>query len=75
MKMQDEIDCYTEMTYNILQTYTDHEIVALGDLLPTELKATSKKVENVPLTPNESSYIQVFLHAILLLRISPYLVT
>ena len=31
-------------------------MVALGGLLPTELKATLKKVWNVPLTPNPHSY-------------------
>eukprot|EP00731_Ephydatia_muelleri_P008882 Em0004g1220a len=62
MKMQDEIGRYTEMTSFILQTHTDHEMVALGDLLPTELKATLKKVENVSLTPNQSSDIHVSLH-------------
>ena len=61
MKMQDEIVRYTEMTSHILQTHTDHEMVALGDLLPTELKATLKKVENVSLTPNQSSGIHVSL--------------
>ena len=35
MKMQDEIGCYTEMTSHILQTHTDHEMVALGDLHAT----------------------------------------
>ena len=62
MKMQDEIGRYTEMTSLILQTHTDHEIVALGDLLPTELKTTLKKVENVSLTLNHSSDIHVSLH-------------
>ena len=61
MKMQDEIGHYTEMTSHILQTHTDHEMVVLGDLLPTELKATLKKVENVSLTPNQSSDIHVSL--------------
>ena len=61
MKMQNEIGHYTEMTSHILQTHTDHEMVALGDLLPTELKATLKKVENVSLTPNQSSDIHVSL--------------
>eukprot|EP00731_Ephydatia_muelleri_P028889 Em0020g533a len=50
-----------EMTSNILQTHTDHKMVALGDLLPTELKATLKKVENESLTPNQSSDIHVTL--------------
>ena len=61
MKMQDEIGRYTEMTSHILQTHTDHEMVALGNLLPTELKAILQKVENVSLTPNDSSDIHVFL--------------
>ena len=62
MKMQDEIDRYTEMTSHILQTHTDQEMVALGDLLPTELKAILKKIENVSLTPNQTSDIHVSLH-------------
>ena len=61
MKMQDEIGCYTEMTSHILQTHTDHEMAALGDQLATEFKATLKKVENVSLTPNQSSDIHVSL--------------
>ena len=62
MKMQDEIGHYTEMTSHTLQTHTDHEVVALGDLLPTELKAILKKAENVSLTPKQSSDIHVTLH-------------
>ena len=61
VKIQDEIGRYTEMTSHILQTHTDHEVVALGDLLPTELKATLKKVEGVSLTPSQSSDIHVTL--------------
>eukprot|EP00731_Ephydatia_muelleri_P032680 Em0024g224a len=61
MKMQDEIGRYTEMTSHILQTHTDHEMAALGNQLATELKATLKKVENVSLTPNQSSDIDVSL--------------
>ena len=61
VKIQDEIGHYTEMTSHILQTHTDHEVVALGDLLPTELKATLKKVEGVSLTPSQSSDIHVTL--------------
>ena len=49
LKMQDEIGRFTEMTSHILQTHTDHEVVALGGLLPTELKATVKKVGRVSL--------------------------
>ena len=61
MKMQDEIGHYTEMTSHIFQTHTDHEMVALGNLLPTELKATLKKVGNVFLTPIQSSDVHMFL--------------
>ena len=61
VKMQDEIVGYTEMTSHILQTHTDHEVVALGGLLPTELKATLKKVGNVSLTPSQYSDIHVSL--------------
>ena len=61
VKIQDEIGRYTEMTSHILQTHTDHEVVALGDLLPTELKATLKKVEGVSLTPSQFSDIHVTL--------------
>ena len=53
VKIQDEIGRYTEMTSHILQTHTDHEVVALGDLLPTELKTTLKKVEEVSLSTSE----------------------
>ena len=53
VKIQDEIGRYTEMTSNILQTHTDHEVVALGDLLPIQLKATLKKVEGVSLSTSD----------------------
>ena len=56
-KIQHDISHYTEVTSHILQTHTDHEVVALGGLVPTELKATLKKVENVSLTPNPRSYL------------------
>ena len=58
MKMKDEIGHFIEMTSHILQNHTDHDMVALGDLLPTELKATLKKVENVSFTPNQTNDIQ-----------------
>ena len=62
MKMKNEICRYTEMISRILHTHTDHEMVALRDLLPTELKVILKKVENMSLTPNQSSDIHVYLH-------------
>ena len=73
--MQDEIGCYTDMTSRIINTHTDYEMVALGDLLPTELMTTLKKVENVSLTPNESIVIYMCPYTLVnLLRNSPYLV-
>ena len=60
-KIQRDIGQYTEVTSHILQTHTDHEVVALGGLVPTELKATLKKVENVSLTPNPRSYLSATL--------------
>ena len=60
-KIQHDISHYTEVTSHILQTHTDHEVVALGGLVPTELKATLKKVENVSLTPNQRSYLSATL--------------
>ena len=59
VKMLDEIGCYTEMTSHILQTHTDHEVVALGGLLPTEIKATLKKVGNVPLIDSISMEVSL----------------
>ena len=38
VKIQDELGYYTEMISYILQTHTDQEIVALGHLVPTELR-------------------------------------
>ena len=60
-KIQLDISHYTEVTSHILQTHTDHEVVALGGLVPTELKATLKKVENVSLTPNPHSCLSATL--------------
>ena len=70
IEMQYEIGRYTEMTSHIILTHTDHEIVALGDLLSTELKALKARVENMFLTPNQSSEIHVSPTHVL--RISPY---
>eukprot|EP00731_Ephydatia_muelleri_P007098 Em0003g1346a len=44
-KLIEEIGYYTEMAVHSLQTHTDHEIAALGGLIPSELSAVLKKVE------------------------------
>ena len=62
-KIQHDIIHYTEVTSHILETHTDHEVVALGGLVPTELKATLKKVENNSLTLNPCSYLSVTLQS------------
>ena len=58
-KMIGDIGHYTDMASHILQTHTDHEIVALGGLIPTELQATLKRVQTISLTPNQHSNITV----------------
>ena len=58
-KMVGDIGHYTDMASQILQTHTDHEIVALGGLIPTELQATLKRVQTISLTPNQHSIISV----------------
>eukprot|EP00731_Ephydatia_muelleri_P008406 Em0004g744a len=56
-KMVGDIGHYANMASQILQTHTDHEIVALGGLIPTELQATLKRVQTISLTPNQHSNI------------------
>ena len=58
-KMVGDIGQYTDMASQILQTHTDHEIVALKGLIPTELQATLKRVQTISLTPNQHSNITV----------------
>eukprot|EP00731_Ephydatia_muelleri_P008386 Em0004g724a len=58
-RMVEDIGHYTDMASQILQTHTDHEIVALGGLIPTELQATLKRVQTISLTPNQHSNITV----------------
>ena len=58
-KMVRDIGHYTDMASHILQTHTDHEIVALGGLIPTELQATLKRVQTISLTPNQHSNISL----------------
>ena len=58
-KIVEDIGHYTEVASHILQTHTDHEVVALGGLVPTELQATLKKVQTMSLTPNQHSHIAV----------------
>ena len=52
-KMVGDIGHYADMASQILQTHTDHEIVALGGLIPTELQATLERVQSISLTPNK----------------------
>ena len=58
-KMVGDIGHYTDMAFQILQTHTDHEIVALGGLIPTELQATLNRVQTISLIPNQHSNISV----------------
>ena len=53
-KIQQNISYYSEVTSHILHTHTDHEVVAMGGCIPTELKATIMEVENM--SPWTSQY-------------------
>ena len=69
-KIQHDISHYSEVTSHILQTHTDHEVVALGGLVPTQLNATLKKVEKImTLTPNPHSYLSATLQSALLVKV------
>ena len=46
-KIQHDISHYPEVTSHILQTDTNHEVVAMGELIPTELIAILRKVQSV----------------------------
>ena len=56
-KIVEDIGHCTEVASYILQTHTDHEVVALGGLIRTELQATLKRAQTMSLTPNQHSYI------------------
>ena len=58
-KMVGDFGHFTDMASQILQTHTDHEIVALGGLIPIELQATLKRIQTISLTPNQHSNITV----------------
>ena len=58
-KMVGDVGHHTVMASQILQTHTDHEIVALGGLIPTELQATLRRVQAISLTPNQHYNITV----------------
>ena len=60
-KIVEDIGHYTEVASHILQTHTDHEVVALGGPIPTELQATLKRVQTMSLTPNlQHSHLSVY---------------
>ena len=58
-KFQHDVGHYTDVASHILQTNTDYEVVALGDLVPTEMKATLKKAENASNAPTQHSFLKV----------------
>ena len=53
-KIQQNISHYSEVTSHILHTHTDHEVVAMGGCIPTELMAIFMEVENM--SPWTSQY-------------------
>ena len=57
VKIVEDIGHYTEVASHILQTHTDHEVIALGGVVPTELQATLKRVQTMSFTPIEHYYL------------------
>ena len=62
------IGLYSEAASNILQTYTDHEVVAVGEVIATELRGNVKKVQTTSLTPIQNGDIFVSLQTENLVR-------
>lgn len=58
-QMLEDIGRYTKAILCILQTHTDHEVVALGSLLPNELQAILKGIKQLPIIPIEHCNIGV----------------
>ena len=58
-RMQQDIGHHTEVTSHILQTHTDHEVVALGGLVPTGLQAILEETENTSFYPNQQCCIKL----------------
>ena len=61
-KIQQDISHYPEVTSHILQTHTDHEVVAMGGLIPTELKATVRKVQILSSAGSQYGHITSTVH-------------
>ena len=57
-KIQQGIGHHPEMISQILQTHSDHEVVTLGGLVPTELRVILMKVGNMSFIPNQRSYLK-----------------
>ena len=58
-QMLEDIGRYTKAILCTLQTHTDHEVVALGSLLPNELQAILKGIKQLPIIPIEHCNIGV----------------
>ena len=67
-KIKKDISHYPEMTSHILQTYTDHEVVAMGGLIPTELKAILRMVQNVSSAASQYGRLTCTVHTDLLVH-------
>ena len=56
-KVRADIGHYADTTCRVLQTHADHEVVALRSLLPAELGAILKMVENISLHPSQHCFL------------------
>ena len=61
-QIQQGIGHHPEMISQILQTHSDHEVVTLGGLVPTELKAILMKVGNMSFIPNQRNHLNISVH-------------
>ena len=57
--MLQDIARYTEAIILTLQTHTDHEVVALGSLLPNELQTILRGMKQLPIIPIEHCNIGI----------------
>ena len=58
-KIQHDIGRHTEVISHILQTHSDHEVLALGGQIPNELKVILTSLETLSLLPNTHSSVTV----------------
>lgn len=62
-RLQHDIAHCTQTTVHTLQTHTDNELVSVGELMSSELKARLEAVESMSLTPNQRTFFAASMQA------------